>query len=181
MALLLGLVAGSVSAQDTGPIISEGIVNAPIERVWEAWTTSDGLRSWLAPHAEIALGIGGLMRTNYSPEGTLGDPGTIENVILSYEPMGMLSIKVHRTPADFPFPNAVKRMWTNVHFETVYPGRTHVRIVGLGFDETDESRQLRRFFDEGNAYTLKQLQQHFAPGTNGDVKAAPGRARPFAF
>ena len=33
-----------------------------------------GLRSWLAPHAEIDLRIGGLMRANYDSRGALGDP-----------------------------------------------------------------------------------------------------------
>ena len=90
----------------------DGIVEGSIEQVWVALTTSEGLRSWRAPHAEIDFGIGDVMWTNYNPQGRLGDPGTIENAILSFEPQRMLSVKVSKAPANFPFPNAIHEMWT---------------------------------------------------------------------
>jgi len=153
-------------AQEAGAITHEGLVNATLEELWAAWTTTEGLKSWLAPHAEIELRIGGLMRTNYNPDGCLGDEQTIENTILSYEPMGMLSIKVKRTPAGFPFPNAIQNMWTNMYFEPAGPDQTRIRIVGLGFTRDEESQRMRVFFDEGNAITLKQLQEHFPEALN---------------
>ena len=64
---------GRAAAQDVGPIVHEGTVEASLDQVWTAFTTSEGLRSWLAPHAEIDLRVGGLMRTNYSAQGQLGD------------------------------------------------------------------------------------------------------------
>lgn len=95
-----------------------------------------------------------------------GDEQTIENTILSYEPMGMLSIKVNRTPDGFPFPNAIKNMWTNMYFEPAGPDQTRIRIVGPGFTSDEESQRMRVFFDEGNSITLKQLQEHFAGALN---------------
>src|SRR5688572_6761423 len=69
-------VWGSADAQDVSPVVHEGIVEAPLDAVWAAWTTSEGLRSWMAPHAEIDLRVGGRMRANYNAQGTLGDrPG----------------------------------------------------------------------------------------------------------
>jgi uncharacterized protein YndB with AHSA1/START domain len=59
---VLALVIGSISSASTF-IVSEGVVSAPVSEVWKAWTTSEGLKSWLAPHADIELRIGGLMRT----------------------------------------------------------------------------------------------------------------------
>ena len=160
--MLFVLVAVPLQAQQTAVIVHGGIVDATLAEVWAAWNTTEGLKSWLAPHAEIDLRIGGLMRTNYNPEGLLGDEQTIENIVLSYEPMGMLSIKVKKTPAGFPFPNAIQNMWTNMYFEPAGPDQTHIRIVGLGFESNEESQRMRAFFDEGNAITLKQLQTHFA-------------------
>jgi hypothetical protein len=64
--VVLGLVitfTADGGAQEMGPISHEGIVDASLDRVWAAFTTSDGLRSWLAPNAEIDLRVGGLMRT----------------------------------------------------------------------------------------------------------------------
>lgn len=158
---LVAVLCGRAHAQDISPIAHEGIMEASVDDVWRAWATSDGLRSWLAPHAEIDLRVGGLMRTNYSAQGALGDPQTIENTVLSFEPRRMISIKVAKAPAGFPFPNAIRQMWTIIYFEAAGPGRTNVREVSLGFEADEESQKMRAFFDQGNAATLKQLQRHF--------------------
>ena len=154
--------AGNTIVQDTTPIVAEVIIEASADAVWSAWATDAGLRSWLAPHAQIDLRVGGRMRTNYAPTGVLGDATTIENTILSLEPKRMLSIRVSKAPEGFPFPNAVEHMWTVMYFEPVSPDRTRVRVVGLGFRADAESQRMRAFFDRGNMMTLQQLQRHFA-------------------
>jgi uncharacterized protein YndB with AHSA1/START domain len=93
-------------------LVHEGVVQASLDEVWKAFTTNKGQESWNVAHAEIDLRVGGKMRTHYSPKGKLGDSGTIENTILSYDPKRMLSIKVSKTPKGFPFPKAIKSMWT---------------------------------------------------------------------
>ena len=159
---LITVTCAQVSAQNEAPIVHEGVVEAPLEQVWTAFTTSAGLRSWLAPHAEIDLRVGGLMRANYNPDGRIGDAGTIENVILSFDPPRMISIKVARPPAGFPFPNAVRTMWTVIYFSSAGPSSTSVREVTLGFTRDPESQRMRAFFAQGNATTFAQLQRHFA-------------------
>ena len=155
------ILSGMPAAQDTSPVVSEVVIEAPVDEVWKTWATSDGLRSWLAPHAEIDMRVGGRMRTNYSAKGTLGDSQTIENTILSLDPGRMLSIRVSRAPDGLPFANALQHMWTVIYFEPVGPDRTRVRVVGLGFRPDAESQQMRGFFEQGNAATLKLLQRHF--------------------
>jgi uncharacterized protein YndB with AHSA1/START domain len=158
---IVASICGYARAQDVGPIAHEGIVEAPLADVWAAFATSEGLRSWLAPHAEIDLRVGGVMRTNYSPQGQLGDPQTIENAILSFEPQRMISIKVAKAPANFPFPNAIREMWTVMYFSSAGASRTTVREVSLGFGNDPESQRMRAFFNQGNATTLSLLQKHF--------------------
>lgn len=158
---LVVVVGGSASAQNVGPIVAEGIVEAPLDTVWAAWSTSEGLRGWLAPHAEIDLRVGGLMRTNYDPAGVLGDRHTIENEVLSFEPGRMLSIRVARAPNDFPFANAIRHMWTVLYLDEAGPGRTRLRVVSLGFRPDEESQRMRAFFDRGNTATLQALQRRF--------------------
>jgi uncharacterized protein YndB with AHSA1/START domain len=160
--MVSALCASTADAQSLEPIVSEAIVQAPADAVWALWSTGEGLGSWLAPHVDIDLRLGGLMRTNYSPQGRLGDPSTIENVILSFEPGRMLSIGVAKTPEGFPFPNAIQRMWTVVYLEPVDGDRTRVRVVGLGFGPDEESQRMRAFFQQGNDITLGQLQSHVA-------------------
>jgi len=74
----------------------------------------------------------------------------------------MLSVRVSRTPDGFPFPSAVKNMWTVIYFEALSPLKTRLREVSMGFGDDDESRKMREFFDRGNEATLAQLQKHFS-------------------
>ena len=162
MVLAAALAWGtSIVAAETGPLVHEGIVAAPVEQVWNAFTTREGQESWMVAHAQIDLRLGGLMRTHYDPKGAIGDLGTIENTILSFEPRRMLSIRVSKVPQGFPFTDEVKSMWTVIYFEPEGPTLSRVRIVGLGFGDDERSQKMRAFFDQGNAYTLKKLQQRF--------------------
>lgn len=160
--LLLALFSGStgsVLAHET--ITTEGVIDAPVSEVWGSWTTTSGLKAWLAPHVEVDLRIDGLMRTNYDPKGSLGDPGTIENRILAFDPERMLSIQVATSPANFPFKARVGEMWTVLYFQPTPEGKTLLRIVGLGFGGDAESQKMKAFFKQGNDYTLLQLQKRF--------------------
>ena len=155
----VGLVRAANGQQ---PIVTEGVVGAPLDSVWNAFTTSAGIESWMAAHATFDLRIGGTMQTVYAPAGKLGDASTIENTILAYEPKRMLTIKVSKVPAGFPFPNAIRNMWTVIYFESVDSKATRIREVSMGFGAGDESLKMRQFFDRGNASTLAALQKRFA-------------------
>ena len=107
----------------------------------------------------------GTMRTVYDPKGHLGDPSTIENTVIAYEPLRMLALRVSKMPTGFPFPNAIKAMWTVIYFEPTTGGTTRVREVSMGFGSDEESEKMREFFDRGNTATMTALQRRFAaPG-----------------
>ncbi len=142
--------------------VTEGVIDAPPDAVWNAYATKEGQEAWNVAHAEIDLRIGGTMRTHYDAKGRIGDANTIENVILAFEPGRMLTLKVGKPPETFPFKEAIKHVWHVVYFEEAGPGRTRVRVVGLGYGADEESKKLRAFFEKGNAYTLKKLQEHWA-------------------
>ncbi len=144
-------------------LVHEDVVRAPINAVWSALTTKDGQESWMVAHSEIDLRVGGRMQTHYDPKGQIGDAKTIENTILSFEPGRMFSIQVSKPPEGFPFPVEVKKMWTIIYLNAESPDATRVRIVSLGFGDDDNSQKMRQFFDRGNGYTLKKLQERFAP------------------
>ena len=161
LSVLIATVALALPAKATDSIVTEGVFGAPVGTVWNAWTTTVGLKAWLAPHADIDLRIDGVMRSNYDPKGSLGDPGTIENKILSYEPERMLSIKVAKAPEKFPFKAKISDMWTVLYFQPTVDGKTLLRIVGMGFGTDGESQRMKEFFVQGNAFTLTQLQKQF--------------------
>jgi uncharacterized protein YndB with AHSA1/START domain len=161
VAAIVAACAGPARALDS--ITAEGIVDAPVAAVWNAWTTGEGLASWLAPQADIELRVDGRMRVIADARGSLDGPAAIENRVLSFEPQRMLSIRVSRAPSDFPFRSRVGEMWTVLSFAATADGRTLLRIVGLGFAADEEAQRMRRFFQAGNAHTLLQLQKRFRP------------------
>jgi uncharacterized protein YndB with AHSA1/START domain len=164
--LALVFMPGVCHAQEDERLVHESIINAPPDQVWAAFTTKTGLESWMAAHAEIEIKLGGTMKTQYDPKGTTDDAGAIENTILSYEPLRMLSFKVTKAPRGFPFPNAIKNMWTVLYFEAQGEKATRVRVVSMGFGKDDESKKMRAFFNRGNAFTLQLLQKRFAAKAN---------------
>jgi len=151
---------GQTSA-DLPPIETSAIISAPPAKVWDAFTTNEGAKSWMVSQADIQLKIGAIWRTKYGPKGTLGDDGTIFNELLSFDPGRMYSIRIQKPPAGFPFMNVYRDMWTVVYFEPVEGGKTRVTLRAHGFKDNEESRKFRSFFEVGDKYTLDMLAKHF--------------------
>lgn len=155
------LTAGELRAGP--PQVTEGIINASAAEVWRALTTADGFRLMGVAHAEVDLAIGGEIRTHYDPQGELGDPDTIVNEILAYDPGRMLAIRVKRAPEDFPFREAVRGIWSVFYLTPLGEDMTHLKLVGLGYRDDRESLEMREYFAKGNRWTLDQLAAHYAP------------------
>lgn len=132
-------------------------IDADVESVWQAFSTSEGLTKWMAPLADIDLRIGGKMRSNYNAKGELGDETTIENTILSFDPKRMISLKVTKYPSGFPFENAAKSTWSIFYFNELSPSRTKITVVGLGYTDEEDSKRMREFFESANKQVLDKL------------------------
>lgn len=164
LAVLLFVLPVAVRAQDQSSIVSfvnERTINAPIADLWRVWSTSEGYKSVGVALAEVDLRVGGLIRSRYGADGTLGDGQTIENEILAFEPPRMIAIRIHKTPANFPFKEAWKQTWTVLTLTPLADGRTHVRAASLGYGTDAESVAMRRFFERGNEETLNRVAAHF--------------------
>ncbi|HEY3138562.1 MAG TPA: hypothetical protein VGL29_21235 [Blastocatellia bacterium] len=62
-ALLLAIAAITTTiafgrADENGPLVHEGIVDASLDEIWSAFTTKQGLESWMAAHADVDLKLG---------------------------------------------------------------------------------------------------------------------------
>lgn len=172
---LLTMLAGHTVAQETNaaaaaapatsaapePAVAEGIVSAPPAEIWRVFTTGEGFTKLGPAKADVDLRIGGMIRAHYKPDGVLGDEGTVQNRILAFEPLRMLTIQIHKPPAGFPFKEAWKHAWTVMAFTDLGDGRTHVRIAMHGFGTDEESLKMREFFQQGNQWTLTRLQSSF--------------------
>ena len=154
------MVSGTEAAE---PQVTEGFINAPVAEVWRLFTTSAGYKATGVALADVDLRIGGTIRSHYDPNGTLGDPGTIVNEILAYEPERMLAIRIKEAPASFPYRNAVRGAWTVIYLTPSGQDMTHVRLVGLGYSDDPESQEMRQFFERGNRITLDHMAKPYWP------------------
>jgi len=141
----------------TEPIVTEGIVNAPVTEVWKAWTTKEGIESWMVTKTDIDLRPGGMWRTSYSKDSNLDDDQSIHHMILAFDPGRMFSSRTVKWPKNFPFANAISKTWTVVYFEPVGESRTKVTAKMFGFTDEEESQRMRAFFESGNKTTLDNL------------------------
>jgi len=162
-AIIFGLVLNAGYATATqGDAYSETIVDATQVATWNALTTKAGLESWMVSKAEVDWRIGGLIRTHYQKDGVIGDEGTIENVILSFDAPRMYSVRIVKVPKGFPFTNSYQSVWSVVYLESLGPSKTKVSIRMLGFNDEDESQKMRDFFLRGNQYTIDHLAEKFS-------------------
>jgi len=160
MTLLAALVASAARAAE--PQVTEGFINAPVAEVWRLFTTAEGFKATGVAHADVDLKVGGAIRSHYDPNGTLGDPNTIVNEILAYEPEHMLAIRIKQAPANFPFKNAMRSTWTVIYMAPA-GSMTQVRVVGLGYGDDPESKAMREFFAKGNRETLDRMAKPYWP------------------
>lgn len=144
------------------PIEMSAVVPAPVEKVWAAFTTKEGMESWAVSKADIEMKLGAVWRTRYGKDGTLGDEGTIFNELLAFDPGRMYTIRIQKPPKGFPFMKVFRDMWTVVYFDPVEDGKTKVTLRAHGFTDQEESRKMRTFFEAGDKYTLDELVKHFS-------------------
>lgn len=147
----------SAFAQDDR-VVDEFEFVASVDDVWNAFTTTDGLKSWAAPLADIDFRVGGKWRANYNKDGKLGDETTIENTILCYDPKRMLSLKATGFPKGFEFVDAAKETWSIFYFTKLSDSKTKITIVGLGYTDSEQSKKMRAFFKPANKYSMDQLK-----------------------
>lgn len=145
------------------PQVTEGFINASPPEVWRIFTTAEGYKQTGVAYADVDFKIGGTIRTHYDSKGRLGDANTIVNEILAYEPERMLSIRIKQAPADFKYPDAIAGTWTVIYLTPAGDNMTQVRIVGLGYTDAPRSQAMRKFFADGNRWTLDHIAKPYWP------------------
>jgi uncharacterized protein YndB with AHSA1/START domain len=133
----------------------EVTVPASLDEVWAAFTTNDGLATWLWRDTRVDARPGGDWLAIF-PQSTAG--GTI----LSLSPKTQLVIAA-MAPEQFP---AVRAARTRALFEfaALTPASTRVSLVQTGWQTGDEWDAAYEYLAGGNAELLTQLYQRFASG-----------------
>jgi uncharacterized protein YndB with AHSA1/START domain len=130
-------------------------VPGPISEVWKAFSTSEGLSTWLFPHATVDLKPGGDWLVHF-PGGSTGG-GTI----VSFIPEKELVIDA-LAPDKFP---QVREARTRAVFQFESRGNsTVVRLTQTGWKSGDEWTRAYEYLAAGNAQLLATLHQRFVNG-----------------
>jgi uncharacterized protein YndB with AHSA1/START domain len=136
-------------------LIFEVRVPASRAAVWQAFTTSAGLSTWLTPNAVVDLREGGEWTAHY-PGGKTGG-GTI----LSFVPEKELTLSA-MAPEWFP---TVREQRTRATFQFVTQGdSTLVRLTQTGWKSGEEWDRAYDYLANGNAQLLTTLRRRFTAG-----------------
>jgi len=136
-------------------LIFELNIPAPQDEVWKAFTTSEGLSTWLTPGAVVDLRNGGEWTAHY-PGGHTGG-GTI----LSFAPQQELILSA-MAPEQFP---NVRSQRTMARFEFIPEGSsTLVRLTQTGWKAGDEWDKAYDYLAKGNTQLLWTLHRRFVSG-----------------
>lgn len=130
-------------------------VPASRSEVWKAFSTSEGLSTWLAPNSVVDLRPGGDWMVHF-PGGSTGG-GTI----VSFVPQKEIVISA-LAPDKFP---TVRAQRTTARFELEDHGTgTLVRLTQTGWKDGDEWDRAYEYLTAGNAELLATLHRRFVSG-----------------
>ncbi len=130
-------------------------VPASRSEVWKAFSTSEGLSTWLAPNSVVDLKPGGDWMVHF-PGGSTGG-GTI----VSFVPQKEIVISA-LAPDKFP---TVRAQRTTARFELEDHGTgTLVRLTQTGWKDGDEWDRAYEYLTAGNAQLLATLHRRFVSG-----------------
>jgi uncharacterized protein YndB with AHSA1/START domain len=161
-----GAVKVTVTREPAKRLDFEVLVPASQEEVWKAFTTKEGLESWIAPSARVELSVGGIWEVGY--QGAQPGGGTV----LSFLPNEMLSL--HAMAPEW-FPTVRKERTIAVFFfDRVGERQTRVRLSQVGWKEGEEWDKAFAYLSQGNATLLNMLAKRFTNGP-ADWKRAASR------
>jgi uncharacterized protein YndB with AHSA1/START domain len=166
---LSGAPSALPAAAGEDPVVNEAVIDGSADEIWRLITTKRGMESWMVPHADVDLRVGGFVRTNHAPDGKIGDTRTVTNRILALQPKQKLSFQIAELPEGIPMIASLLGTWYEIQLKPLTRAQTRVRCVGRGFPGGPAGFAARAFADRGNEWALQQLQKVFV-----DRKAARG-------
>lgn len=134
-------------------------VSAPIDRVWWAWTTSEGMASWWTRQSWIELRIDGPYELYFLLNRRRGSQGSESCRILSYLPHELLVFSWNFPPS---IPEIrIEHTWVILRFSRVSPSETHVALDQLGWKKGPVWEKGWSYFDEAWGEVLEAFRTRF--------------------
>lgn len=156
------LVLASVAGAQPRSIDKDVLVAAPIAEVWKAWTTRDGITSFMAPDAEIDARPGGAFHVHFDPLAAPGLKGADDMRYMALQPPQLLSFDWN-APPHLPQVRA-QRTFVVVRLQEVDGKSTRVTLHHTGWGDGGEWDQAHAYFDRAWSSVLANLKKRFDSG-----------------
>lgn len=132
-------------------------VDASLDDVWHAWTTTEGITGFFSPNANIELRPGGKFEVYFSmdaPEGMRGSEGCR---VLSYLDKQMLSFEWN-APPQF---DSLRYIYTRVVilFDKLSDGKTKIRFTHTGWGEGEKWGEVYDYFDSAWSRVMESFKK----------------------
>jgi len=160
-AVLLAVAATAASAAERA-IDKEVVVAAPIESVWQSWTTTAGIRTFFAPEAEIEPRVGGAFHIHINPFAAPGMKGADDMRFMALQPPTMLSFDWNAPPS-LPEVRA-QRTFVVVRLAAVDANSTRVTLHHTGWGSGGQWDESFAYFDRAWGFVLGNLKKSFESG-----------------
>lgn len=140
----------------------EVIVPATLGQVWQAWTTTLGVKTFFSSFAKVELRPGGPYEIYFLLDKPYGRQGSEECRILSFLPQKMLSFEWN-APPHF---GELRQKHTQVilHFDQITTELVKVTFDQLGWGKGEEWDKLYEYFDKAWEHVLNNLKKRFESG-----------------
>jgi uncharacterized protein YndB with AHSA1/START domain len=138
-------------------IDKEVVVAAPIDAVWQSWTTKAGIESFFAPEAEIEPRVGGAFHIHMDPLAQPGAKGADDMRFMALQKPTMLSFDWNAPPS-LPETRA-QRTFVVVRLAAIDGGSTRVTLHHTGWGSGGEWDKTYAYFDRAWGYVLGNLKR----------------------
>lgn len=143
-------------------IDKEVVVAAPVEEVWAAWTTREGIVTFFAPDARVEARVGGPFEIYIDPGAPPGARGADGMRFMALQRPRMLSFDWNAPPS---LPEArAHRTFVVVRLEPQGERATRVTLHHTGWGDGGEWDKAYAYFDRAWVGVLGNLKKRFDSG-----------------
>ena len=156
-------ITSTIDSTLIGELVLEQVIliQAPIDQVWEAFTTKEGWEAWAVTKSQIDWRVGGTIKSVYGEDAEVGDSTTITNNILQIVPYKLLTLQAELSPHFPGFMKAdSKRLYNTILFHAVDEKSTKVVSYGMGYRNNEKYGALMEFFIKGNEMSYQKLIEY---------------------
>ena len=158
--VLLALAGRAAAAQRV--LTAEVLVPAPVDRVWAAWTTNEGIATFFAPSGKVDLRVDGAYSVYFNPEAKPGERGAENMRIVALDPMKRFAF-TWSAPTSIP---SVRSQRTIVTLDFAPAGeQTRLTFTQWGWGEGADWDKAYDYFDNAwGRIVLPRLVERFKSG-----------------